>query len=222
MEPLPRSYDATRRSVHALAEHVLCASRYAASGRIGLMPVDDGIVTPEFKGRIVGLRGVELIDSRGDRRAPVSTLRAAARFCGVEPGAPPLWEPVTSCELDAPLPIDADGVAALTQWFAVGRSALASVYPGSPLTLWPEHFDLAITSAEGHIFGVSPGDATHTTPYLYVVPAGGPVPDGDDRFWSEPFGASLRYDRVDFAITAVAFFTLAANRLAASLTEVLS
>ena len=81
---------------------------------------------------------------------------------------------------------------------------------------------MAVTTAEGHIFGVSPGDAAHATPYLYVVPAGGPVPDGDARFWAEPFGAALGYDRVDSVITAVAFFTLAANRLTESLLEVVS
>jgi hypothetical protein len=219
MEPLPRSYASTRRSVHALAEHVLCVVRYRAAGRIGLMPVHDGIVT-SFDGPVVGLRGVELID--GDRRAPVSTVRAAAQFFGIEPGAPPLWAPVTSLHHDAPLAIDVDGVASLAQWFGVGRTALAAVYPGCTQTLWPEHFDLAVTTAEGHIFGVSPGDANHAKPYLYVVPAGGPVPDGDDHFWSESFGAALGYDRVDSVITAVAFFTLAANRLAASLTEVSS
>ena len=77
MDPLPTSFASTRVAVHTLAEHVLCAVRYAAVGRIGLSPVGDGIATPPFDGRVVGLRGVELVDTsrHGDRRSTLSTLR---------------------------------------------------------------------------------------------------------------------------------------------------
>jgi hypothetical protein len=218
IELLPPSFAATRRDVHALAEHVLCAVRYAAVGRIGLDAADDGVITPEFAGRVVGLRGTELVD--GSRCAPVSTLRDAADFFGVVPGPPPLWEPSTDVDLDEPLTIAADGVAALARWFALGRAALAAIEPDAVPTLWPEHFDLAVTTASGHIFGASPGDATHPAPYLYVVPAAGPIPDGDADFWAEPFGASLGYDRVAGLADAATFFVAAAGRLAANRTEV--
>jgi hypothetical protein len=217
MNPLPPTFAATRRSAHALAEQVLCAVRYAAVGRIGLDAVDDGIVTPAFGGRVVGLRGVELVD--GGRRTAPSTLRDAADFFGVAPGAPPLWKPSTDVDIDEPLAISADGVAALAQWFALSRSARAAVAPDANPTLWPEHFDLAITTANGHIFGSSPGDSTHPAPYLYVVPAERPVPDGDIRFWAEPFGASLGYDSVAGVGDAVTFFAAAADRLAAAHAE---
>jgi len=191
--------------------------RYAAVRRIGLVAVDDGIVTPDFDGRVVGLRGVELVD--GSRVAPVSTLRAAAEFFGVEPGVPPLWESSTLVDLDEPLLITADGSTAMAHWFALGRAALAAIEPDTVPTLWPEHFDLAITTTAGHIFGASPGDASHPAPYLYVVPANGPVPDGDARFWAEPFGASLGYATVAGLDDAVTFFTAAADRLATAHTE---
>ena len=103
--------------------------------------------------------------------------------------------------------------------FALVSTALATVHPAASPTLWPEHFDLAVTVA-GATYGGSPGDATHSEPYLYVTPPGGPVPDGDRQFWNEPFGASLTYDRITGAAGAVGFFTEAMARVAASSTEV--
>ena len=221
MDRLPTSFISTRGAVHTLAEHVLCAARYAAVGRIGLTPVDDGIATPPFDGRVVGLRGVELVDTgtHGERRSPVTTLRAAGAFFGVVPGVPPLWTPTTNSNLDDVLHIDADGVAVLAAWFTLVSGALTTVHPAASQTLWPEHFDLAVTVA-GATYGGSPGDATHVAPYLYVTPAGEPVPDGDRRFWNEPFGASLAYDRITGAADAIGFFTEAMARVAASSTEV--
>ncbi len=88
MQLLSPSFVQTRQATHALAEHVLCAVRYAAVGRIGLSPASDGIVTPAFDDRVVGLRGLELVDSGpgGERRIPVTTLRDAGRFFGVVAG----------------------------------------------------------------------------------------------------------------------------------------
>ena len=54
MRALPPAFASSRMAMHTLAEHVLCAARYAAVGRIGLTPVGDGIATPEFDGRVVG------------------------------------------------------------------------------------------------------------------------------------------------------------------------
>jgi hypothetical protein len=221
MEPLPSSFGPTRVAVHTLAEHVLCAARYATVGRIGLTPVGDGISTPEFDGRVVGLRGVELVDAGtgGERRLPITTLRAAGEFFGVTPGVPPLWTPTTNGDLDAVLDIAPDGAATLAVWFALVSTSLATVHPAASQTLWPEHFDLAIT-VDGATYGGSPGDATHLGPYLYVTPPGDPVPDGDRRFWNEPFGASLTHDRITDAPAAVAFFTEALARVTAGAMEV--
>jgi hypothetical protein len=221
MRPLPSSFRSTRAAVHTLAEHVLCAARYAAVGRIGLTPVADGIATPPFDGRIVGLRSVDLvdIDAGGERRRPVTTLRSAGEFFGVLPNVPPLWTPSTSGDHDAVLDIEADAVAALAAWFALASDALAAVHPGVSQTLWPEHFDLAIT-VDGATYGGSPGDATHMEPYLYVTPPGDPVPDGDRRFWNEPFGASLAYGRITSERAAAAFFAEARARSTAGPTDV--
>ncbi len=218
----PASFAATRRAVHALAEHVLCAVRYAAIGRIGLTPVADGIATPEFAAaelgrRVVGLRGVELVDivDGTERRAPATTLRAAAEFFGVSPGAPDLWAPTTNLALDAPLAIDAAAVASLAAWFRLGAGGLTSFAPDAAQTLWPEHFDLAIT-LDGANYGASPGDADHDEPYAYVVPPADPVPDGDGSFWNAPFGAALPHDRVSAAEHIADFYAAARRRLETS------
>jgi hypothetical protein len=215
MGKLPPSFVTTRLAVHTLAEHVLCATRYAAVGRIGLTPAVDGIVTPPFDGRIVGLHDVELVDETTDgrRRVAATTLRAAGEFLGITPGAPALWTPTTSGDLDAVLDVDADGVAALAAWFTLVADALSATFPDAPQTLWPEHFDLAVT-VDDAIYGGSPGDAAHTEPYLYVTPPAGAMPDEDRRFWNEPFGASFPYDRINGADDATGFFSAASTRLA--------
>jgi hypothetical protein len=215
VNPLPSSFVRTRLVVHTLAEHVLCATRYAAVGRVGLAPSVDGIATPPFDGRVVGLRGVDLFDDTtdGSRQTEATTLRAAGEFLGVVPGAPALWTPTTSGDLDAVLEIDADGVAALAAWFTLVSGALAATFPEAPQTLWPEHFDLAVT-VDDAIYGGSPGDADHPQPYLYVVPPADAALDGDRRFWNEPFGASFPYDRINGPDDATGFLSAASTRLA--------
>ena len=153
-------------------------------------------------------------DDRRSRRSERPASSSAST-----PGVPPLWTPTTNSNLDDVLDIDADGVAALAAWFTLVSGALTTVHPAASQTLWPEHFDLAVTVA-GATYGGSPGDATHVAPYLYVTPPGEPVPDGDRRFWNEPFGASLAYDRITGAADAIGFFTEAMARVAASSTEV--
>ncbi len=224
MNALPDSFVTTRLAVHALAEHVLCAVRYAAVERIGLAPVPDGIATPPFDGRTVGLRGLELVDRGpdGERRAPVTTLRAAADHFGIAVGAPPLWTAVTAPDPDAPLPIDEIDLRLLCGWFTLTGEALATQAPDASTTLWPEHFDLATTVRDTELgditFGGSPGDAEHEQPYLYALPPS-PVPDGDRSFWNEPFGAALSYDRVTTAGDATDFFADAAARVCAAATS---
>jgi hypothetical protein len=215
---LPDSFVDSRVAVHALAEHVLCTVRYQAVRRVGLLPAPEGVVTPPFEERVVGLRGLELVDRRpdGERRAPVTTLRAAAEHFGADLGAPPLWTPVTSLDPDAPLAVDAGDLEVLTAWFTLVGEALAVPAPGTPPTLWPEHFDLAVRIKDPQLgsmtFGGSPGDAEHDQPYLYVLPPS-QAPDGDRSFWNEPFGASVPYDCIANVGEAAAFFAEAADRI---------
>src|SRR5919201_4919297 len=100
---LSEQFAETRESLHALAEHVLCAARYHAMGRIGLQVVHGGFATPPFGDdrRTVGVEGTELVVRAGgrERRAPITTLRAAGELAGVEPGAPSdVYKPATPCD----------------------------------------------------------------------------------------------------------------------------
>jgi hypothetical protein len=203
----------TRGAMHRIAEHVLSPARYAEEGRIGLRPSPYGIETPPLgpAGRVLALDGPELVltDGAGERRAPVSTLRAAAVFFGVTPGAPAhVYTPNTPLELDAELVLDPAAQLLLADWFTLGDAVLARFCADVPedapteATLWPEHFDLGIVAAEVN-YGFSPGDEYEPMPYVYVGPHAG-RPAGDE-FWNAPFGAMRSISSVGSLEAALAF-----------------
>jgi hypothetical protein len=220
------TFTATRRSLHAVAEHVLAAALHAATGRIGLRQAPGGFGTPSFPSvhgpRQLLVVGVELVDrdDRGERRSDLTTLRAAGTFTGIEPGAPAdVYPPATPLDLDAPLAVDGPSAARLAAWNELVQlslvrltTELAGEAP-SAIQLWPEHFDLATTIARVN-YGGSPGDGDHVRPYVYVGPWDLPAPDGE--LWNEPFGASLPDDAVGSDDDALAFFRKGRELLAAA------
>jgi len=221
---VPARYEETRQALHAVAEHVLAAGRYVAVGRIGLVVAPGGFATPEFDGRVLQVDGVDLVvtEAGGRRRSPLTTLGAAARFAGIEPGMPAsVYPPATRLDLDRRLAIDAEAAAALAGWLALADEALrtfaasastADAASSTEPTLWPEHFDLSLTLDEVN-YGASPGDADLPEPYAYVGPWARPLP-GDAGFWNQPFGAARAHDAFDGVAGLVAFFAagLAATR----------
>jgi hypothetical protein len=210
------AYTATRRSLQAVAEHVLSAALHASTGRIGLRPAPGGFATPAFVSpngvRRLRVTGTDLVsvDDRGERRIPLTTVREAAELAGVEPGAPTdVYIPATPLEPDRPLVIAGAAAARLADWYELVARALdllgerlAEDKP-AVVQLWPEHFDLA-TTISGINYGGSPGDDRHPEPYLYVGPHEPPAPDGG--FWNEPFGASRPAIEVPDEQSALAFF----------------
>jgi hypothetical protein len=221
--PVPQissSLQSTREAMHRLAEHVLSPARHAVTGRIGLRPAPGGFETPPFgpTERVVGLDGLELVvgeagpDGEGVfRRSPITTLRAAAEFVGVAPGAPAdVYTPTTPLTLDAPLVLDPGAARLLTDWFVLGDEALAAFAAAVPeddpgaATLWPEHFDLALTAARVN-YGFSPGDGFSPVPYAYVGPHGGPPARGGVEFWNAPFGAIRHLGEITSVEQAVEF-----------------
>lgn len=213
----------TRASLHALAEHVLAAARYAAVGRIGLRVVPGGFGTPPFGDdeRTVSVEHGDVVvrHAGGANRAPISTLRAAGEVAGMTPGAPAhVYHPATPCDLDAPLAVDADEADRLAAWYALADEALsrlrAEIAADEPsdITLWPEHFDVAIRAGTVN-YGGSPGDEHVPEPYLYVGPD--TVPAGD-AFWNQPFGAARAAAEVPDVDAALAFFREARERLGSS------
>jgi hypothetical protein len=212
-DPLVR----TRLALQSVAEHVLAPALHAATGHIGLRATPGGFGTPWIDGvgggrRRLRVDGTDLVVEVGDgaRRAPLTTVRAAADQAGIAPGAPAgVYPPATPLVPDAPLSLDPAAAHLLADWYALVDDALGALSAeagpdqASAVQLWPEHFDLATSIGEVN-YGGSPGDAGHDQPYLYVGPWSPPTPDGG--YWNEGFGASLAVDQVPDAEGALAFF----------------
>jgi len=205
----------TRAGWHRVAEHMPASALYRATGNIGLVPSPGGFRTPSFgtDARFLAVDGTELVVSGvgGSRRTPLTTIRAAAEFAGITPGAPAeVYQPATPLDLDAPLMIEPGAARLLAEWYSLGAQALsrlAAEIPGDqpgPAVLWPEHFDVGITAAAIN-YGASPGDDHVADPYLYVGPHDGPPP-GDPAFWNAPFGAARTFRQVGTVAEAEAFF----------------
>ena len=194
LQPLPAAFSATREELHRVAEQVVSPARVAATGNeIALEAAPGGFGTPPFPdGGRVRVEGDELVVEEADgtaRRTRLEVDRASAQALGALYAF--AWEVLTVLRDEAP-----DG---------------ADV---SELHLWPEHFDVAFeqgAEAEGRRagYGVSPGDADHPEPYLYVGPWGEP-PSGPGWTATGFRGAELGYADLlaapDQRATALEFF----------------
>lgn len=174
--PDERSFCVTRDGLHQLAEQVLAADRFRHSGRIGLQATPGGFAGPweivDGAKRCVRIEGTDLVLINGEHRTaqPISTVRAAADLLGIDPAAPPVYRGSTNVDPDALLQIDEESAAVIADWFEFGAVALERFLAAHPElagptvgpTLWPEHFDLAVTiddTGKGElVLGVSPGD----------------------------------------------------------------
>jgi hypothetical protein len=214
MAVAPEVLRRTRESLHRVAEHVLSPARHAATGRIGLRPHPGGLRTPPFgpDETMVAVELDELVVHRAGRleRRMLTTLREAAAFVGVTPGAPAdVYPPATPCDPDAPLMLDRAAMQALSDWYLLGADALARLADQladdepTETQLWPEHLDLAISAGRVN-YGVSPGDAAIDEPYAYVGPHALPPPS--EGFWNQPFGAARTWGELRDADRVLAFF----------------
>jgi hypothetical protein len=177
--------NATRRSLHGLAELVLAGPQHRASGTIRLRVLDGGFATvaaPDLRVTADAL----VIGDDGGRRVTLAgrTLGELAAAAGVEPGAPrDLYPDGSGASADDPVVLD--GAAEILAGFAAGDAALRAFSADATPVLWPEHFDLGVSLDEVN-YGVSAGDATIDEPYAYV----GPWKPRTGDFWNVSFGAA--------------------------------
>jgi hypothetical protein len=203
LAPFPASLATTRESLRAVACYVLAPARKTITGRIGLRYTRGGFGTPFFghdwQLRVVGEVLVVQVGTTA-RTAPLVTVRDAARAASVQLVADPgVGAELPILEPDRPLEIDAAACFALGEWYGFGasvetlRAQLRPLGEVSRVQLWPEHLDIAFSyrppDGPGLNLGLSPGDARHRDPYLYVGPREATELHGP--FWNAPFGALL-------------------------------
>jgi hypothetical protein len=180
LKPLPASFAATVAGLHRVAEKIVAPAR-KPDNEIALQATPGGFGTPpfEFEGaeRQVRVDGNELVSHIGpeERRSTITSLATAGAVV-----AELLPEGATLD--DRPLEIDPLAANALAAWYQLGDAVLANLgaeagpeADASTISLWPEHFDIAIelgSEADGlrATYGFSPGDENHPKPYAYVGP----------------------------------------------------
>lgn len=198
----------TRRSLHGVAELLLAGPQHAACAEISLRPTEDGFGTthtPDI--RVVG---VEVVTE--ERRAPIDGLtpRRIAEALGIEAnGLGDVYRDGSGVGPDDLLAVDAEAAAQIATAYAVGEAALRKIAPDETPILWPEHFDIGVTSDEVN-YGVSPGDSHVAEPYAYVGPW---TPPEQDDFWNASFGAARPMSEFADADAVAAFFEEGRERL---------
>lgn len=203
LKPLPETYERTVADLHRLAVYVVSPAQRLVNGEIIMRSTHGGFETFEYDGHVT-----RVVDDRlvlDGAAHPITTLREAARFLGIEPdvGQEEEFDVPPAGDVDEPLRIDLTASGALAEWFEFATGMLealrADASPADDATIvriWPEHFDVAIDMGDASVsrratYGGSPGDRHHAEPYLYASPWAGRV----DPFFADPGfrGAALTY-----------------------------
>jgi hypothetical protein len=201
LERVPAGLTHTRRSLHALGRRVIGPVRERANEHSGLRWTRGGFGTPFF-GADAQVRveyGDLVVQSRfRERRAPITTLAAAAELIGFD---------VNGDDTEAtaaPLIVDLDAARFIADFLGFATNVLEQLradvpaeYEPSRLELWPHSFDLVVEVGMEHagrraVFGASLGDLHHEAPYLFVTPLD--VRPTGELWQAEAFsGAELGY-----------------------------
>ena len=197
----------TRHALHGVAEFVLAGPQYDRSQSIRLRVTPGGFGTaaaPHLR--------VERLDLVGPGvRLPLGgTFEGLARAAGVEARTlRGVYAEGPAPGLNDPVVVDPGAADVILGAFAIGDAALRAFAPAEEPVLWPEHFDVAITSAEVN-YGVSPGDTYLLEPYAYV----GPWAPRRGDFWNAAFGVTRPMTELPDVATLIGFFEEGARRAA--------
>jgi hypothetical protein len=226
LSPLPEDFAATVASLHRVAEQLVAPAR-KPDNEIALQATHGGFGTPRFEHEgarhRVRVEGDQLVHEVGEdqRRAKLGSLaEGASAIVDLLPSSP---------QLDPePLQVDMAASRALGEWYGLGAEILAQLVeqadPEDEATeprLWPEHFDIAIELGQESRglranYGLSPGDADHPEPYVYVGPWTAKVSGELWRAQGFP-GAELAYAELlesgDPATTVLDFLTVRRDAL---------
>jgi hypothetical protein len=205
-------YDATRASLHGVAELLMAGPQRRANRSIQLVVTDDGFGTGELPGPPwrIALRGDEIVVGTDQQRSiPLQgTFAELAEAIGVT-AEPPVnsYRPASGRQPSDELNVDPVAAQMLVTALKLGDEAcraLAAAHapdvPPAPV-LWPEHFDVGIT-LDAVDYGVSPGDSSLPAPYAYV----GPHTPRTGDFWNQPYGAARPIAQLADAGAVLAFF----------------
>jgi hypothetical protein len=188
------------RTLHGLAELLLAGPQFQESGTIRLRVAPGGFATVSSPD--VRVEGVELVVGKLRLAVQGRTYSALADAAGLR--ARPLDDVYSGgpgIRAEEVCVLDNDATRLIHDAFRIGDQALRSFSPGTELTLWPEHFDVAITF-DAVNYGVSPGDGFLPEPYAYI----GPHQQSEGAFWNAPFGASRTIRELGDAEAVEAFF----------------
>lgn len=175
LEAAPASLAHTREALHLVAEHVIAPTRARDQGEITLRWTLGGFGTAFFGSESqLRIEGDRLVVQHGGSVTSdsLTTLPEAAEFVGFD---------IPQGLSNEPLDIDAQASLFLGDLYGFAFNVLEELRAESHalepslVNLWPEHFDVAVElggEKAGHraAYGLSPGDANHAEPYLYVAP----------------------------------------------------
>src|SRR5438067_11854145 len=84
---LPSTFAETRDALHRLAVYVVSPAQRLVNGEIIMRATPGGFGTAALPSRTIRVEATELVDEAGGeaRRAPITSLRQAAAFLGIEP-----------------------------------------------------------------------------------------------------------------------------------------
>ena len=199
MHQLPDDYLETVDALHRLTVYVISPAQRLVNGEIILRSLPGGFGTYEFgDGTVVRIDGARPGRRRRPRprRAPITTLRAAAELAGIEPdvGQADQFDVPAARRPRRAAARRRAAVADLADWYALVTGVLETLRAeaGPADDAQPPCGSGRSTStrdrpgrrADGQrgTYGGSPADGHHAEPYLYASPWAGRI----DPFFGDP------------------------------------